>query len=130
MLRLSVRNCPKRRLFNESGATQRDRLSYAWSACKQRRNPLAVVARDASNPSTGLFAKQQVAGRLGFEPRSTVLETAILPLDDQPMVTGSLRVICAGFYSHGRIGHLRTFELPARVVGHLGLEPRTSTLSA
>ena len=49
-----------------------------------RRVSLAVVARDASNPSTGLFAKQQVTGRLGFEPRSTVLETAILPLDDQP----------------------------------------------
>ena len=51
-----------------------------WSACKQRRNPLAVVARDASNPSTGLFAKQQVAGRLGLEPRTTVLETAMLPI--------------------------------------------------
>ena len=29
-----------------------------------RRIPLAVVARDASNPSTGLFAKQQVSGIL------------------------------------------------------------------
>ena len=50
-----------------------------------RRVPLAVVARDASNPSTGLFAKQQVAGRLGLEPRPTVLETAMLPLHHQPM---------------------------------------------
>ena len=74
-----------------------------------RRVPLAVVARDASNPSTGLFAKQQVcqgwesnpqnsgskpdtysirllwqAGRLGLEPRPTVLETAMLPLHHQP----------------------------------------------
>ena len=31
---------------------------------------------------------------------------------------------CAGFYSHGRIGHLRTFELPARVAAPQGFEPR------
>ena len=53
-----------------------------------RRVPLAVVARDASNPSTGLFAKQQVAGRLGLEPRPTVLETAMLPLHHQPIWPG------------------------------------------
>ena len=95
-----------------------------------------------------------MAGRLGFEPRPAVLETDmlaitlsayavlqgfeprlaesesdVLPLHYRTMVTGSLRVICAGFYSHGRIGHLRTFELPARVVGHPGIEPGTSDLS-
>ena len=62
-----------------------------------RRVSLAVVARDASNPSTGLFAKQQVAGRLGLEPRPTVLETAMLPLHHQPMVTGCLRVLALAF---------------------------------
>ena len=48
------------------------------------RVPLAVVARDASNPSTGLFAKQQVAGRLGLEPRPQILEIWMLPLHHQP----------------------------------------------
>ena len=52
-----------------------------------RRVSLAVVARDASNPSTGLFAKQQVAGAQGFEPRSSVLETEILPLDETPSLS-------------------------------------------
>ena len=43
-----------------------------------KRVSLAVVARDASNPSTGLFAKQQVAGELGCAPRSSLLESDIL----------------------------------------------------
>ena len=64
-------------------------LHEYWSACKQRRNPLAVVTRDASNPSTGLFAKQQVAGRLGLEPRPQILEIRMLPLHHQPMVVHS-----------------------------------------
>ena len=70
-----------------------------------------------------------MAGEPGFEPGRAVLETARLPLSYSPMVTGCLRVICAGFYSHGRIGHLRTFELPARVVGPFGFEPNISRLS-
>ena len=32
------------------------------------------------------------AGRLGLEPRPTVLETVMLPLHHQPLVTGALRV--------------------------------------
>ena len=34
-------------------------------------NPLAVVTRDASNPSTGLFAKQQVVPRAGVGPANS-----------------------------------------------------------
>ena len=79
-----------------------------------RRVPLAVVARDASNPSTGLFAKQQVAGAERFERPSSVLETERLTIVLNPYGHGLPTGSCAGFYSHGRIGHLRTFELPAR----------------
>ena len=49
-----------------------------------RRVSLAVVARDASNPSTGLFAKQQVAGAERFGRSSGLLESLILPLDETP----------------------------------------------
>ena len=48
-------------------------------------NSLAVVTRDASNPSTGLFAKQQVSGTERFERPSGLLESLILPLDETPM---------------------------------------------
>lgn len=93
-----------------------------------RRVSLAVVARDASNPSTGLLAKQQIAGAERFERPSSVLETERLTivLNGHGLPTGS----CAGFYSHGRIGHLRTFELPARVVGHSGIEPEMHVIFA
>ena len=47
---------------------------------KPKRDPLAVVTRDASNPSTGLFAKQQVAGVERFERPSSVLETERLTI--------------------------------------------------
>ena len=96
---------------------------------KPKRDPLAVVTRDASNPSTGLFAKQQVAGVERFERPSGLLESLILPLDETPIGPGILRVTCAGFYSHDRVGHPRIFELPAPVVGHSGIEPETSDLS-
>lgn len=39
------------------------------------------------------------------------------------MATGCLRVFSRGFYSHGRTGHIRTFELPARLVWVVGFEP-------
>ena len=41
--------------------------------------------------------KSLKAGGLGFEPRSKVLETPILPLNYPPMVTGSLRVLALSF---------------------------------
>ena len=78
-------------------------VSPSWAVVRLLNigvNPLAVVTRDASNPSTGLFAKQQVAGRLGLEPRTTVLETDMLPIT------------------------------PSTYVGHSGIEPETSELSA
>ena len=42
--------------------------------------PLAVVTRDASNPSTGLSAEQQVTGAERFERPSSVLETERLTI--------------------------------------------------
>ena len=50
-----------------------------------------------SKPDTYSIRLLWQAGRLGFEPRSTVLETAMLPLHHQPMVTGSLRVLALSF---------------------------------
>ena len=53
----------------------------------------------------------------------------MLPLTPSTYGPGILRVTCAGFYSHDRVGHPRIFELPAPVVGHSGIEPETSDLS-
>lgn len=66
-----------------------------------------------------------MAGPLGLEPRPMVLKADMLPITPwTDMATGCLRVFSRGFYSHGRTGHIRTFELPARLVGVLGFEPR------
>lgn len=101
---------------------------------KPKRGPLAVVTRDASNPSTGLFAKQQVcqgwesnpqnsgskpdtysirllwqAGRLGLEPRPTVLETAMLPITPNPYM---VRVAGIEPATHGlKVRYLTTWLL-------------------
>ena len=86
-----------------------------------RRVSLAVVARDASNPSTGLFAKQQVAGRLGLEPRSSLLENEMLPLHHQPMQSRRSTTFMEYFTT--------AIARHSVVVGYSGIEPETSDLS-